>query len=348
MNSIIVFLFGLIFHPLVQAATFAESDNRYCQMTMNGEIELGDHEKLKKFLSEYHQAVEKSNLIRRDDLICLNSPGGNYDEAIRMAETIQKMRVGTVVLDGSQCYSSCAIVFMFGKSRRGQILRRLMVGGALGFHAPYVSGSDHQPKQYFNEGLAAIRKLYGVFYKLNEGRSSYGDNSAEQIFPTELMVRMLTMKADEMWTLETVNDVGRWGIFLIAGPYDFKNRNLEEKKRAWRQACENLIQWNDKIDAQPIPKKRRTPGFKKIEEQIYLLTELGGGFGVTPCRIVEFDDDSGEKGYRFWIPPPVASLRGISLFRGDDSEDQSWMTLDPRTVICDQQCQKIRPFIDVK
>src|SRR5690242_4924143 len=89
------------------AATVTRHNGAYCNVLLKGPIEDGD---LGKLLDIY----EKGSF---EDL-CLDSSGGSYAEAVRIAEQLVNWSYpGTVVDKGASCYGACAYVFMGGRER---------------------------------------------------------------------------------------------------------------------------------------------------------------------------------------------------------------------------------------
>jgi hypothetical protein len=76
-------------------------DNPDCGWLFSGEIEPGD-------ISLFR------NLDAEGTGICLNSQGGAYLEAIAISNLVRNQGIFTVVADGDECMSACAIVFMGG------------------------------------------------------------------------------------------------------------------------------------------------------------------------------------------------------------------------------------------
>ncbi len=70
----------------------------------------------------------------RVERLHLTSDGGLVEEASSLAGIVTARRLSTVVRD--TCISACTLVFVHGRRRY------LMVGGRLGFHAPYEVGPD--------------------------------------------------------------------------------------------------------------------------------------------------------------------------------------------------------------
>ena len=115
--------------------------------------------------------------------VCLNSSGGNYDEALKLITILMKgTNVATVIDRGAQCISTCAFLFIVGntqKSEDGELGpdRTLDVRGTLGFHAPYLktgAGTDVAAAtiENFRRGVAAIAQLLELDLRALSARPS--------------------------------------------------------------------------------------------------------------------------------------------------------------------------------
>ena len=125
--------------PPSSAATIEVSEAETCMISLKGELVAGDFQ---KFLSisrfVFPEEVLESTV---DNRVCLDSPGGNLAEGVLFARHFYTEGVGTVVEDGAECYSACAIMFMMGTSTGlevGTTNRTMHVGGTVGFHRPYL------------------------------------------------------------------------------------------------------------------------------------------------------------------------------------------------------------------
>jgi hypothetical protein len=138
--------------PNVHAATVEETDlKQHCSFTLQGPISDGDFAALRE---AFNRRSPIDPLDQRAGGLCLNSPGGSYDEALKISELLYERGIATVVEDGAECYSACAIIFMAGTAPHHLLpLRRLSAGGILGFHAPYISMPDGQ---YSNQQVEEI------------------------------------------------------------------------------------------------------------------------------------------------------------------------------------------------
>ena len=121
----------------VCAADVQTSSDRLCAYKLAGQIIAGDYDKLTGLIARSHPDIRDGE---RAITLCLKSNGGSYGEGLKLAELVYKSGFSTLVADGSECFSACAIVFMAGVIEK-QIApyRKLSAGGILGFHAPYLS-----------------------------------------------------------------------------------------------------------------------------------------------------------------------------------------------------------------
>src|SRR4051812_13545041 len=91
-----------------------------------GEIIPGDDEKLHKMV-----AALSDNTVLTD--IALNSPGGNYQEGVRLASSIRNTGLNTVVF--GTCASACFLMFAAGNSKA------VFDGAKVGVHSAGINGA---------------------------------------------------------------------------------------------------------------------------------------------------------------------------------------------------------------
>jgi hypothetical protein len=165
--------------------------------------------------------------------VCLNSGGGSFAEAQKIIEYMTSgPGVATIVRAGDECYSACALIFMFGNIRTfGEnrfIDRRLDVRGKLGFHAPYVTADAVVPEEVvakaYQSGIQAVANL------LELDRKGFLNRA--------LVVDFLRMGPGTFLNLDTVGKAGEWVVELIgyALPEEVTGTMLD-------QACGNDIEW---------------------------------------------------------------------------------------------------------
>ncbi|MGY4459085.1 hypothetical protein [Bradyrhizobium sp. LB13.1] len=136
--QLVLGVFAFAANSLVHAdaATVQTSKNPNCAFSLEGPIVSGDSAALLALIS----TSRLDSLDERTTSICLRSNGGSYAEGLKISELLFSRGMSTVIEDGSECYSACAIIFMAGVTSDQEIpYRKLSVGGSLGFHAPYLN-----------------------------------------------------------------------------------------------------------------------------------------------------------------------------------------------------------------
>lgn len=101
------------------AADFAEGK---AGITISGPIQTGDARRLARFILEMPERKDKLLL-----LLELNSPGGSVEEALKIAQLVDRGLVQTWVPRGAVCASACFIIWAAGQERSGAPLGRLLV-----------------------------------------------------------------------------------------------------------------------------------------------------------------------------------------------------------------------------
>ncbi len=203
-------------------------------MKLEGAIEAGDSEKLSAALSALGAA---GGFDSRQVSLCLNSLGGNYDEALKLMTTLLTFtNVATVVDAGAECYSACAFLFLAGNAQRsedGELApnRTLDVRGTLGFHAPYLqtgTGTDVTAAtiENFRRGVSAIAKMLEI--------------DRRELIPRGLLAKALQVGSNELLYVDTIEKVGVWSIKLkgYKPPAALTSKMLD-------QACRNKDMWTN-------------------------------------------------------------------------------------------------------
>lgn len=205
-----------------------------CELKLEGAIEAGDSEKLSAALSALGAA---GGFDSREVSLCLNSLGGNYDEALKLMTTLLTFtNVATVIDAGAECYSACAFLFLAGNAQRsedGELApnRTLDVRGTLGFHAPYLqtgTGTDVAAAtiENFRRGVSAIAKMLEI--------------DRRELIPRGLLAKALQVGANELLYVDTIEKVGVWSIKLkgYKPPAALTSKMLD-------QACRNKDMWTN-------------------------------------------------------------------------------------------------------
>ena len=205
-----------------------------CELKLEGAIEAGDSEKLSAALYALGAA---GGFDSRAVSLCLNSLGGNYDEALKLMTTLLTFtNVATIVDAGAECYSACAFLFLAGNAQRsedGELApnRTLDVRGTLGFHAPYLqtgTGTDVTAAtiENFRRGVSAIAKMLEI--------------DRRELIPRGLLAKALQVRSNELLYVDTIEKVGVWSIKLkgYKPPAALTSRMLD-------QACRNKDMWTN-------------------------------------------------------------------------------------------------------
>ena len=77
-----------------------------CNFRIEGVIQKG-------LLAQIRTTLSQEYIGR--DLVCLDSPGGSFGEALRIAKFFKSKPVATKIEAGARCESACALIFMAGR-----------------------------------------------------------------------------------------------------------------------------------------------------------------------------------------------------------------------------------------
>jgi len=231
LDQILLVFLALLFPVLpTHSAEIGPGSSPGCQLKLEGSIQAGDSEKLSATLDGL--SSESGNVS-----MCLNSLGGNYDEALKLITIVLKhTNVATVVDHGAECYSACAFLFLAGNTQRsedGELApdRTLDVRATLGFHAPYLNtgtGTDVADAtiRNFRRGVNAIAKLLEI--------------DRRELFPRGLLAKALQVEPNYLLYIDTIEKAGVWSIKLkgFKPPTALTARMLD-------QACRNKDLWTN-------------------------------------------------------------------------------------------------------
>ncbi len=196
-----------------------------CIATLSGLIEKDDGLALDEVLAEIDQQrggegdlfgppiTGESTL--NGDRLCLDSPGGNFNAAIGMGDTLRLWHVGTAVPRGARCESACAVLFLSGVRLGGDGLLRhpnrlLHAGGILGVHAPQLTVQDRQysPDHVASAYALAVETIAELAIRKTDWKIS-----------DPLLYRLLRTPPEEMARIETVFEAALWGIDVVGTAY---------------------------------------------------------------------------------------------------------------------------------
>lgn len=228
------------------AATFAASTRPTCRYLMEGPIETGDLDKLKsisqkgKLLTDGNSEVEMVG--DEEASLCLNSPGGSFIEGLALAKFVSEVGIATVIDEGQECFSACALLFMAGRTRGNEedyVNRKLHYRGLLGFHRPYLTLPNEPGTTYTatNVNDVADVAVAAIAFLLSLGNEQGAFDPNNRIKPS-LIEAMLRKGRDDLEIVDTVDEAGRWDItiFGYTDPSEFKAPEIYN-------ACANFIAW---------------------------------------------------------------------------------------------------------
>ncbi len=197
----------------VHAADIRASNDELCGFKLQGEIVSGDYDRFANLIA--HSKLDP--LDERSGTLCLKSSGGLYSEGLKIAELIYRSGVSTLIADGSQCFSACAIIFMAGVlPKREYPYRKLSAGGVLGFHAPYLSVIEGKySKEEVEEAAKAMRGAILGLVRLSSRATSLAGND---FIKKSLIVELLEKGPQELFFVKTIAEAARWNIEI----YDYE------------------------------------------------------------------------------------------------------------------------------
>ena len=197
----------------------SDLEGRQWMVTLRGEIEAGDANRLQAFLRQRVPPEEDAPDFWRSVAISLDSTGGNFAEGLRIGKFINSSGIRTLVQNGNICASSCALAFLGGSAVTNEgyaVDRSLEVGGKLQFHAPYVD-----PGNVTTDRAKLVKQLTDVNIELLQAMTN------EFEVPSYLISTLLRNDdAHSLYTVSTVQMVVELGID-VPNLYQPKSLTLE-------------------------------------------------------------------------------------------------------------------------
>jgi len=223
------------------AAEIKLSDRPGCMFELNGLILPGDADAFHRLAEQHWEGFAPGYSDDNADIaLCLDSPGGVFQEGHKISLEIHERAIATRVTSGAECLSACALVFMAGRVRGAENdgkRRILHVDGRLGLHAPYVKMDD--TKMFSGEVVNAfVPDLTGMiadFIRHASFRSVFQDRPSISL---GLLAEMLATPPDAMFMIDTVERAARWGVDL-----DGVRDRPAFAQADFAQLCENELAW---------------------------------------------------------------------------------------------------------
>lgn len=228
-----------------------------CTIKLAGPIVKGDAEKLKKALAAQRQKGDTINDYP-SPVLCLNSPGGDYNEGLLLIDVVSghDASVRTHVPAGASCDSACALLFLSGRflldeeSRYPSTPWRSISANAkrLGFHRPDIIDRSKLTNAGVknDEIVESIISAHGAGVNAVAKLLERSETGNPRQFPQSLLVQALKKKANELFEIDTIDDIGRWNIGLT----DFHTPAKIGESSA-KQACWNEAMWEGHYSGGP-------------------------------------------------------------------------------------------------
>jgi hypothetical protein len=264
---------GMLSSISAMAGTIETARTALCDLRFSGEVEEGDGDRLVAALQAVDGKVLPPGRLRNEyeisndvfvPWLCLNSPGGRFDEAVKFIRaTLLQVNFATVVEPNAECYSACALMFLGGHIHEGdgyfELYRRLSIDGQLGFHAPFIGAvaAGANPKLIsasYRAGVLAVADLLS----LNDG-----------FFPRGLLAEFLRVGPEEFYRIDRVGQLAAWQINLIGyrRPATFTEDQFEnvchnERTRTNRYFTKASIDFSEEVarSAAQSARKLVSPG----------------------------------------------------------------------------------------
>lgn len=207
-----------------------------CSLTLSGEIGRGDADALSARLDALIAGIDNypSGRPEQQIVLCLQSPGGSFVEAVAMARAIHQRDVTTRVSPGESCLSACAVAFLGGRfnSRSGEgswPSRYLHPDARLGFHAPALI----LPEGDFTREDA--QRAYDIAI---EAVGLISLEARTLGLPQDLLTAMFTHHGEDFFYVTTLDHAAYFDIRLYG--YDLP----AIRRETTRHACMNAWHWH--------------------------------------------------------------------------------------------------------
>lgn len=213
-------------------APHAEYPETLGTVSLNGQIEKGDLQRLTATIGD------KSSQTGMPLLFKLDSPGGNFEEALLIARFVREQFLATRVEKGAQCLSACALIFMAGSSFNNSFSskdRVLHVDAKLGFHAPTLvaTGGTFDSSDLESAYDTALEQLGQTLMAI----ARYQDESwANPLIKPSLINEMMLRHGANFYFIDTIGKAAEFEIDL-----DLGGKIIRASQAGLLNACRNTI-----------------------------------------------------------------------------------------------------------
>ena len=187
-------------------------------------------------------------------VLSLNSDGGSFEEALKIARFIAEGRdeIATLVERDAVCLSACAVIFMFGAEDAGDAgikrQRYLEAGGVLGFHRPSINIDVQGIVKVLDEPPEVVTKFISEVFTDAYDAASQQLQELLEISPgawdQDLVLKMLTATGrgdgEEFVYLDKVDDAIRWRVSILNLQNPPRTTDAERRERAY-WLCVNML-----------------------------------------------------------------------------------------------------------
>ena len=192
--ALILTYFGIITVANAATITKHEANNFGCTISLNGVLAAGDSEVIKPLLYETYE-ISLSDDGLYGETLCLNSPGGDLNEGIKIANYVSEYFTSTVIPSNARCESSCAVIFLASRNPL------IDPAGTIGLHAPKLM----LPKGDFTE--KDVEKAYDLsVYTIREIMKM-------PTFPPAGVRYMMSTPFSEMYVPQTLFELSELGVY---------------------------------------------------------------------------------------------------------------------------------------
>jgi hypothetical protein len=193
-------------------------------VSATGPIVSGDLARLRKAFEPSIGMSPKPGRSATENLLFINTDGGDLKEAMAIGRWVRQNRVSVVIVEESNCYSSCVYILAAAVSK--------YPGGDVGIHRPYLV---KQPSASFDLVMKrALRDSQAYFTEMN--------------IPAQLADAMFSIPPEQLEVL----DKAKLSFYRLDQD-DFAYREEQDMQSAARYGMtrqEYIVRWNKyKTDA---------------------------------------------------------------------------------------------------
>ncbi|MBP2462836.1 MULTISPECIES: PAN domain-containing protein [unclassified Rhizobium] len=168
---------------------FTVDDAKLDVITLNGEIDVNSGLAFRRAL----QAAPNTKLVT------LNSPGGNVQMGLLIADDIHQRKLATYIPKDSKCFSACSFVFLAGDERK--------VDGALGVHQISSDSPDLVGAQLAISDIIEVLNRFGTPMDVMQVMFKTPPNDMHVFSQDEVVRYKLNREGGEPSSSPTVVDV---------------------------------------------------------------------------------------------------------------------------------------------